>query len=92
MSEPVREHPLEALEMGAPDVAFRLGHGRREVLARRVDEVDPLAHARAARQSATSAAIARRCSGVLPQQPPMIEAPASRIVSAAAAIVSGSAR
>ena len=30
-------------------------------------------------QSATSAAIASRCSGVLPQQPPMIDAPASRI-------------
>ena len=32
-----------------------------------------------------------RCSGVLPQQPPMIEAPASRIASAAAAMVAGSA-
>ena len=95
---PVREHPLETLEMDAPDGAFLVGHGRREVLARRVDEVDPLAHWRsrssrsAAAQPATRAAIARRWSGVVPQQPPMIEAPASRIVSAAAAIVSGSAR
>ena len=47
---------------------------------------------RAAGQSAMSAAIALRCSGVLPQQPPTIDAPASRIRNPAAAIVAGSAR
>ena len=41
-------------------------------------------------QAPTSAAIASRCAGVLPQQPPMIDAPASRIATAAAAIVAGS--
>ena len=42
--------------------------------------------------AATAAAIARRWSGVLPQQPPTMVAPASRISSTWPAIVSGSAR
>lgn len=39
-----------------------------------------------------SLAIAARCSGVVPQQPPMILAPASRISTAQAAMVAGSVR
>ena len=41
-------------------------------------------------QAVTRSAIARRWAGVLPQQPPMIVAPASRIRSACAAISAGS--
>ena len=40
----------------------------------------------------TAVAIARRCSGVLPQQPPTMVAPATRISTTWPAIVTGSAR
>lgn len=44
------------------------------------------------RYPASAPAIASRCAGVVPQQPPMIVAPASRIASAWVAMTEGSAR
>jgi hypothetical protein len=42
---PVREHPPQPLEMPSPNGFFVAGHGRREVVPRRMDEIDPLLHA-----------------------------------------------
>src|SRR5262245_46705450 len=39
------EQTLEALEVHAPDLALLVRHGLGEVVARRVEEVDPLGHA-----------------------------------------------
>ena len=52
----------------------------------------PLASGALDTHLAARVAIACRWAGVLPQQPPMTEAPAPRIVRAAAAMVSGSER
>src|SRR5579863_6600022 len=38
------EQAFESLEMDVPDLALMVGHGGGEVLARGMDEVDPLGH------------------------------------------------
>src|SRR4029077_7796185 len=78
----VLDRPDHVEELRPADLALDLG------------ELDPDLEGPPRHQppAATAAAIARRWSGVLPQQPPTIVAPASRISSTWPAIVSGSAR